>query len=507
MRISVVRKSCPRPKENPNHDRKGNFLPMASKIVCAFANPCMSKMGLLSSVQKKKHVSSDFQHAPTDSSVASTIEQVTSRSSANSLTSAETSDNEESSSDDGSMSQSTVKGENDTKSPSDVPQICDTTPDDSSPKPPHSCDLIVMIEAEHFFYSSDILNRHSKYLNNKSVRRDPDGRYYLDFPYHSAEEWRPFVGFIQSHLVRASELSWNIFPSILPWFIELQMEAMLLDSDAFLVNTINGYQVNEQEDENVMSVTNVLLVANIAFSHGFESTKIRSQQWLKAKLQGPQEQLHNSDHRKLHDDEELTLQWSLEDLQLLSELLLNFEALRNFLWESSIIQYLPHDLNVCDPKKLVVNILFPYLLREGMIQILVQANDSTTMTSDEQSKRSCRSSSPTTEADSKLPIDDVARVAESGLTQDILKNYLQTTVENLDRFHKIKEKVKREAYQRRKEKVLSRERERRSRVHVADKKSRNCNQIALHDVASDVDHYVSECHVMQPFLIKKKFAC
>ena len=52
-------------------------------------------------------------------------------------------------------------------------------------------------------------------------------------------------------------------------------------------------------------------------------------------------------------------------------MLKTFEDLRDFLWEYAVIVYLPHDLDIADSSNLVSNPLFPYLLREGMMQMMI----------------------------------------------------------------------------------------------------------------------------------------
>jgi hypothetical protein len=127
------------------------------------------------------------------------------------------------------------------------------------------------------------------------------------------------------------------------------------------------------------------------------------------------------------------LDWELSDLQLLSSILKEFEDLRVYLWESSLIVYLPHDLNVEDSHGLVSNSLFPYLLREGMMQLCIVQQAQTPV--DQLRTSGAVSPSPTTSSSTTIPTS-FALERQEKLTQDMLYVLLKSTYEQLEKFHR-----------------------------------------------------------------------
>lgn len=308
------------------------------------------------------------------------------------------------------------------------------------PKPPPSCDLIVSIGEEYFFYSSGILKHTSNYLSSRYVTRDHDGRCYIRFPDHSPEDWRPFIWFLQSHLVGAANLSWTNFPVILPWFLEFEMIALLRDADKFLLNEAVACQLDMRDNHHNFIVPILLLLTNVSFSSGLKLTKTRARVLLKAKVVDPQGMPHGIGDHEPSSDDGASLQWSLQDLQLLSEILLKFEDLREDFWESCIIMYLPQDLNVTDSSALLGNPLFPYLLREGMMQIVEARKAEGAL--DDTSKWSFRSSSTARTSslwsESTMPTINYDKVmGEMQERRDLLKNNLQMTMGNIERFQRL----------------------------------------------------------------------
>merc|ERR1711865_1132248 len=134
-----------------------------------------------------------------------------------------------------------------------------------------------------------------------------------------------------------------------------------------------------------IAITNVLLLAKIAYQCGLEITKEHARNLLQQKLLQPRKQQQPKRTIAADDDdddntllprvetaeENIELNWSLSNLQHLSKLLQSYAELRAFVWETAIIVYLPHDLDVTISSSLVSNSLFPYLLREGMMQMLI----------------------------------------------------------------------------------------------------------------------------------------
>ena len=126
------------------------------------------------------------------------------------------------------------------------------------------------------------------------------------------------------------------------------------------------------------------------------------------------------------DVHEIELIFELEDLQLLSTMMSECEDLREYLWESSIIDYLPHDLNIQDSHNLVSNQLFPYILREGMVQVsIIQREEK-------------RNEEPLTPKSVSSSTTTSTPIRSNHLTQDILYNFLMTTLKELDVFQQAK---------------------------------------------------------------------
>jgi hypothetical protein len=310
-------------------------------------------------------------------------------------------------------------------------------PDDYRPRPTRTSDFIVTVgpKGEEFYYSSEDWPFLSNFVDSDFVKRGNKGQVYVNFPNHSAEEWRSFVAFLQSYVVSASEISWDILPFVLPWSLQLRMLELLGDVDNFLLNASIECQ-NEKRDGKGKGLTssNLLLLTNIAYRCGLQATKSQMRHSLRARLQEPREDVATENEE--HDN--ILIQWSLGDLQLLSELLYKYEDMRDSLWESALIMYLPHDLNVTHSHELVGNPLFPYLLREGMLQLAVLSEEQI-IVSEEQGCFRNGTLSPTSSSSSAQRLS--VKKAEANQWKEILGDFLKTTLANLDSFDRVRPKM------------------------------------------------------------------
>jgi hypothetical protein len=295
--------------------------------------------------------------------------------------------------------------------------------------PPSSCDLVILVGNQEFHYSSAILAYYaSDYLGSRMVQRDLDNKkYYIDFSFHSTDEWKVVLDFLQPRSLGKAELTWQVLPTVLPWFAEFRMRVLLKDVDDFLLATVVGSPTDERE-EVAISVPNLLLLTHISYASELETTQSQARQWLKSKLIQPRQlSKEMTENGRLEDHGEVVaLDWTLADLQYLSRILANFKDVRNYLWESSLIMYLPHDLNVQDSYGMVSNPLFPYLLREGMMQLSIVQ---------EQRKRKGGDVASTDFSSTTIRATH-ATEQKDRLNQDLLNVLLQGTLDNLEKFKK-----------------------------------------------------------------------
>jgi hypothetical protein len=260
-----------------------------------------------------------------------------------------------------------------------------------------SWDLVVRVGNQEFHHSSAILAYASEYLKqqmevrtsfetweggNNTTRQSQSQNqtylyyYYIDFSHHSADEWKTVLEFLQPRSLGITALSWQTVPIVLPWFAQFELDVLLKDVDRFLLETIVTQTVG------TMTLHNLILLTKISHGCNLHTTKSQARQWLRTKLLEPQKQQrpsHKSSSSPTFNGVEQSkgasieslLDWEMPDLQSLSECLTEYADLRDYVWESAVIVYLPHDLNVEDSHYLVSNPLFPYILREGMMQLCI----------------------------------------------------------------------------------------------------------------------------------------
>jgi len=245
-------------------------------------------------------------------------------------------------------------------------------------------DMIVFVGDEHFRFSSSVstMGFASKYFFSQS--RQADNFSYVDLSTHPPQEFKIVIDFLERNSTTDAwtHIHWKNLPIILPWFVEFQALPMMSAVDTFLLQNAlsppedRGYPGdNSSQTKSHIGLSNVLQLARIAFACGLESTKLHTRRLLRQALLEPRKQPSSSpdvDGSRLSEAaEDIELEWTLEDLRTLAQILLSHDELREYLWEVAVIIYLPHDLDISDSIGLVSNILFPYLLREGMMQMMI----------------------------------------------------------------------------------------------------------------------------------------
>lgn len=243
-------------------------------------------------------------------------------------------------------------------------------------------DIVIFVGNQEYRFPSSggSVNFASKYFVS---RREKAKHFsFVNLSTHSPEEFKIVMKFFDNNPARDawSNIHWKNLPVILPWFVEFQALPLMSAVDTFLLQ--NGFSApgdrgyrgdNNNHKRRHISLSSLLALMQIAFDCRLESTKLHSRRLLRRCLLEPRKQtnpdLDNS--RNSEAAEDIELEWTLKDLQVLAKLLKTHNDLREYLWEVAVIVYLPHDLDVSDSAGLVSNILFPYLLREGMMQMMI----------------------------------------------------------------------------------------------------------------------------------------
>ena len=365
--------------------------------------------------------------------------------------------------------------------------------------PSSTCDLVVRVGQKNFYHSSAVLGYASDYLKSQlqlEKQKQPRGSYYhIDFSHHQPEQWQVVLEYFQPRSLGVKQLTWKQVPIVLPWFTQFGLKVLLYDIDTFLLETV----VTQCQGE--LTLDNVLLLARISFECSLVTTQSQARQWLKASLLDPRyknkssssssssvegEEQENQMDNNIHNDNDVgsVLAWSLADLQLLSSLLTEFDSLREYLWESSMIQFLPHDLAVNDSKTLTKNPLFPYLLREGMMQLCVVERAQLLI----EKTRALLAETELLEVNSLLDIkrnhsncdsnNSIMTPLQELWSQEMLHGLLQGVVEHLDAFALENEQVSKRT-------TLSRE-NRRTKSRKAS--SRSQSQSKQHGPQNDDDN-------------------
>ena len=321
-------------------------------------------------------------------------------------------------------------------------------------------DIIVFVGSQQFRFplSADPLDFRSKYFWGR--RRQADHFLYVDLSAHSPEEFATVMDFFEEDSAADTwnNISWKNLPSLLPWLVEFQAMPLLSAVDSFLLHNglSNRWYRGESGNKNrCIGLSTLLSLTEIAFACGLSSTKMHAQKLLRQSLLRPRKQTDASelDSSRLGEAaaEDIELEWTLQDLQLLAKILETNDELREYVWASAVIIYLPHDLDISDSTGLVKNILFPYLLREGMMQMMIveglessyQANDNSMHSSGTSSTNLSDSklvgtsfSEHTSCSDTTIPTTPSERKT---LTDKDLQRHVQNIMKKLTKFQVEKE--------------------------------------------------------------------
>jgi len=246
-------------------------------------------------------------------------------------------------------------------------------------------DIVIFVGSQEYRFPSSGagMNFASKYF----LRRREQAKHFsfVDLSTHSPEEFKIVMKFFEKNPARDawSNIHWKNLPVILPWFVEFEALPLMSAVDTFLLQNAfstsgdRGYRADNGGNNKYkhISLSSLLSLMEIAFSCGLESTKLHARRLLRRCLLEPRKQTTNPELDISRDSEQapedIELEWTLQDLQVLAKLLKNHDDLREYLWEVAVIIYLPHDLDISDSIGLVSNTLFPYLLREGMMQMMI----------------------------------------------------------------------------------------------------------------------------------------
>jgi hypothetical protein len=295
--------------------------------------------------------------------------------------------------------------------------------------------LHVLIGDEVYLLTSTSTGYSAKRLKNPNHMRCDDKNAMLDLSCHSPLEWKLVKDFLNSRQDSRERIGWQKLPTLLPWFVELRSLPLISEVDTFLLYNVLGGR--SDGTSRPISLANLLKLSKIAFSCGLETTKMQMRRFLRQGLQHPRKKSRSMSCQPVA--EELELDWSLSDLRTLADLMASFAECREYLWEDAIIIYLPHDLDISNSMGLVSNPLFPYLLREGMMQMMIveSMEESSFSESMHLSRRSDKSFSDTsTASDTTVPTAPSKNLSEKEIERHLLR-----VIHNLEKFQTEKDSI------------------------------------------------------------------
>lgn len=298
-------------------------------------------------------------------------------------------------------------------------------------------------------FASNYFLTHRKFRDNFS---------YVDLSTHSPEEFRNVMDFFENNTTTDawSNIHWKNISIILPWLVEFEALPLVNAADTFLLHNgvsalvDRGYSGESSNRYQSVSFSSLLSLTQIAFACGLQNTKSYVRRFLRIGLLEPRKQTSNPEcgnNQSGEAGEDIELQWSLQDLRVLAQVLQNHDDLREYLWEVAVIIYLPHDLDISDSMGLVSNALFPYLLREGMMQMMIvegiessnPTNDNSFLTESSGNSKILGSSfsEHTSCSDTTIPTTPSSR--RNSLTDKQLQHYFQSILKHLEKFKAEKE--------------------------------------------------------------------
>lgn len=236
--------------------------------------------------------------------------------------------------------------------------------------PPSGCDLLFLVGNQQYLLSSSSMGLASKYVSQRKKVASA-GLAIVDLSTHSPEEWKVVMEFLMP-AAEPQGINWSNLTIVLPWFVEFQSLALLSEVDSFLLHNLLGGRRDGNQGR-FINFPNLLKLTKIAIVCGLETTKVQARRFLRQGLLHPRKATAHTGGLVggMEEHEDIELEWTLDDLQVLTRMMECYGELRDYLWEYAVIVYLPHDLDVSDPMVLVSNPLFPYLLREGMMQMMI----------------------------------------------------------------------------------------------------------------------------------------
>ena len=294
----------------------------------------------------------------------------------------------------------------------------------SSPRTPlpNGRDLVVLVGGDQYLLSSTSIGCSAERLRSDAHHVTVD----IDLSGHSPLEWNLVMESLRPSKQHRERIGWQKLPVVLPWFIELRSLALTSEVDMFLLYSVLGGR--SDGTQRPISLTNLLKLSKIAYSCGLATTKMQVRRFLRQGLLHPRK--HTSSVSTTSEQEEFELDWSLEDLKALAELMECFNECREYLWEYAVITFLPHDLDISDSLSLVSNPLFPYLLREGMMQMMILESMEASSVSESINKRTNKSfSDATTASDITIPTSPAKK-----LSQKEIERHLTRIIHHLEKF-------------------------------------------------------------------------
>jgi len=304
--------------------------------------------------------------------------------------------------------------------------------------PPSGCDITFLVGDQQYLLSSTSTGLTSKLLGHDR-RIGSDKQVVVDFSSHSPQEFQYVLEFLRPSTDSRDRVYWHNLPIVLPWFVELELTPLIKEVDMFLLQNCAG--VRNDGTTQPISLSNMLKVAKIAYCCGLETTQLQARRSLRQRLLRPRKQNKNStDSSATEEEEDVELEWSLKNLQDLADLMAYFDDCREYLWEYAVITYLPHDLDISDSMTLVCNSLFPYLLREGMMQMVIMesleaaASTSNSEVASASSNRKTNKSFSDFTISSDTTIPTATSLPVLTLPEKEIERHLNRTIQHLERF-------------------------------------------------------------------------
>jgi hypothetical protein len=298
---------------------------------------------------------------------------------------------------------------------------------------PNFRDVFVLVGSELYQLTNTSAGCIVKRLNDQATL-PRDKMAVIDMSCHSPAEWNIVMGFLNPCKESRERISWSKLPLLLPWFVELPSLPLAGEADMFLLQNVLGGR--SDGTARPINLESLLQLSKIAYSCGLESTKTQVRRFLRHSLLHPRKHT-SATSSNVSEQDEFELEWTLDDLKALAELMAIFDECREYLWEYAVITYLPHDLDISDSWGLVSNRLFPYLLREGMMQMMIlESMEASTSSENAPFNRKTNKSfsDATTSSDTTIPTSPT-----KGLSPKEIECHLIRIIRHLEKFQTEKD--------------------------------------------------------------------